>query len=103
MKSLVVDISTNYKKKTSKTVKIVDTFLLFAMVTGALQVVYMVLVGTTFPFNSFLSGFLSCLGFFVLLMSFRIQITNPTQFRVSEERAFVDFVVLNVVLHFVVL
>ena len=34
-----------------------------------LQFIYMLLVGT-FPFNSFLAGFLCCCGFFVLTGSF---------------------------------
>merc|ERR1712080_133319 len=102
-KNLVSGIKQEYLRSTSDTVKIVDAFILFSMLTGMSQMLYMIMSGTTFPFNSFLAGFLSCVGFFTLLMSLRIQITNPTQFRISEERAFADFVMLNVVLHFVVL
>lgn len=64
-KSLVSE----YKKTATTQTKIVDLFLAFILVTGALQFVYCVLVGS-FPFNSFLSGFLSCVGMFALTGTF---------------------------------
>jgi len=36
----------------------------FALATGVIQFLYMLLVGQ-FPFNSFLAGFLAAVGFFV--------------------------------------
>ena len=45
------------------------------MAAGGVQFLYCLLVGT-FPFNSFLSGFISCVGSFVLAVALRIQ-TNP--------------------------
>jgi len=64
-KSLVSE----YKKTATTQTKIVDLFLAFILVTGALQFVYCVIVGS-FPFNSFLSGFLSCVGMFALTGTF---------------------------------
>lgn len=54
-----------YRKSTPKKLKVVDAYLLYIMLTGIIQFVYCCLVGT-FPFNSFLSGFISCVGSFVL-------------------------------------
>ena len=40
---------------------------------GVIQFVYCCLVGT-FPFNAFLSGFISCVGSFVLAVCLRLQV-----------------------------
>ncbi|XP_058768548.1 dolichyl-diphosphooligosaccharide--protein glycosyltransferase subunit DAD1-like [Vicia villosa] len=50
---------------TPTNLKIIDHYVVFAVFTALIQVVYMALVGT-FPFNSFLSGVLSCVGTAVL-------------------------------------
>jgi len=55
---------TEYAKTPSK-LKIIDVYLIYIMITGAIQFAYMLLVGT-FPFNAFLAGFISTLGTFVL-------------------------------------
>ena len=54
-----------YKKTTPTKLKLVDAYLFYILLTGVVQFVYCCLVGT-FPFNSFLSGFISCVGSFVL-------------------------------------
>ena len=54
-----------YMSSTPNRLKIVDAYLLYILLTGIIQFVYCCLVGT-FPFNSFLSGFVSCVGSFVL-------------------------------------
>ncbi|KAF5839050.1 dolichyl-diphosphooligosaccharide-protein glycosyltransferase subunit dad1, partial [Dunaliella salina] len=68
-----------------------------------LQLVYMLLVGT-FPFNGFLAGFLSSLGFFTLTGCLRLQIdpANSKEMSVSPERAFADYCFANLVLHLTV-
>ncbi|KAJ0112746.1 hypothetical protein Patl1_03583 [Pistacia atlantica] len=50
---------------TPTTLKIIDLYVGFAICTALIQVVYMAVVGS-FPFNSFLSGILSCVGTAVL-------------------------------------
>lgn len=55
----------DYVKTTSKKLKIIDAYLLYIMLTGIIQFTYCCLVGT-FPFNSFLSGFISSVSCFVL-------------------------------------
>ncbi|GLD51446.1 dolichyl-diphosphooligosaccharide--protein glycosyltransferase subunit DAD1 [Lates japonicus] len=64
-----------YTSTTPNKLKVVDAYLLYILLTGALQFLYCLLVGT-FPFNSFLSGFISCVGSFILAVCLRIQI-NP--------------------------
>jgi len=93
-----------YLNTTPSRLKLVDAFLVFLVLSGVIQFVYCVLV-TSFPFNAFLSGFASTVGQFVLTASLRSQvnIANRTLFKdVSPERAFADFVVGSIVLHFFV-
>ncbi|KAL8649808.1 MAG: hypothetical protein Q9226_005421 [Calogaya cf. arnoldii] len=92
----------SYQRRTPQRVKLIDVFMGFLIVVGALQFVYCVLVGN-YPFNAFLSGFSATVGQFVLTASLRIQ-TNPEnkdEFKtVSHERAFADFVLGSLILHF---
>ncbi|KAJ4987385.1 DAD family protein [Stagonosporopsis vannaccii] len=99
---IVQGVWNRYVQKTSQRTKLLDSFMLFLVVVGALQFLYVVLVGN-FPFNAFLSGFSACVGQFVLTASLRIQ-TNPenkADFEsISHERAFADFVFGSLLLHF---
>ena len=54
-----------YSTTTPQRLKLVDAYLAYVMLTGIVQFLYCLLVGT-FPFNSFLSGFISCVGSFIL-------------------------------------
>ncbi|PWA36322.1 glycosyltransferase [Artemisia annua] len=69
-----------------------------------LPVAYMAIVGS-FPFNSFLSGVLSCVGTAVLAVCLRIQVNKENkEFKdLPPERAFADFVLCNLVLHLVIM
>jgi len=55
----------DYIQVTPKRLKIIDAYLLYVLLTGVVQFLYCCMVGT-FPFNSFLSGFISCVGCFIL-------------------------------------
>ncbi|CAN9194503.1 unnamed protein product [Alternaria alternata] len=91
-----------YVSKTSQRTKLLDTFLAFLVIVGALQFLYVVLVGN-FPFNAFLSGFSATVGQFVLTASLRIQTNseNKVHFEnISHERAFADFILGSLLLHF---
>lgn len=118
-----------YKQTTPKKLKLIDAYLFCVMLTGIIQFAYCALVGT-FPFNSFLSGFISTVGCFVLggiqlelshllfhqpnfhlifsflfKVSYRLQVNRENQdiFKnVSAERAFADFIFAHVILHLVV-
>lgn len=83
--------------------QIVDAFLVSSFMSAVVQFLYMMIVGT-FPFNSFLAGFLSSVGFFVLTVCLRMQVNpnNPEFADVSDESAFFDYVLSNVLLHLVV-
>uniref|UniRef100_A0A0M3IJZ7 Dolichyl-diphosphooligosaccharide--protein glycosyltransferase subunit DAD1 n=2 Tax=Ascaris TaxID=6251 RepID=A0A0M3IJZ7_ASCLU len=94
----------DYKRTTSSKLKIIDAYMFYVLITGVIQFVYCVLVGT-FPFNSFLSGFISTVGCFVLAASLRIQVNpeNKSMFpHISPERAFADFIFAHVILHLVI-
>ncbi|KAG6002556.1 hypothetical protein E4U21_002980 [Claviceps maximensis] len=99
---VLVNIYQHYTKETPQRTKLIDVFLFFLVVVGGLQFLYCVLAGN-YPFNAFLSGFCAAVGQFVLTVSLRIQTTtaNKDDFpAVSPERAFADFVVCSLILHF---
>ncbi|AQL02587.1 false DAD1 [Zea mays] len=89
---------------TPTNLKIIDLYVGFAVATALIQVAYMGLVGS-FPFNSFLSGVLSCIGTAVLAVCLRIQVNKDNkEFKdLPPERAFADFVLCNLVLHLVIM
>ncbi|KAI9253514.1 DAD/Ost2 [Phascolomyces articulosus] len=93
---------TAYKKDTPKSLKLIDVYLLYILLSGIAQFIYMIVVGT-FPYNAFLAGFISTVGSFVLAVNLRIQ-TNPKnadKFKtITPERAFADFVIASLLLHF---
>ncbi|KAI1142981.1 defender against death DAD protein [Hypoxylon sp. FL0543] len=91
-----------YQKTTPQRTKLIDVFMAFLVLVGGLQFAYCVLAGN-YPFNAFLSGFSATVGQFVLTASLRIQTTeaNKSEFpSVSPERAFADYVVASLILHF---
>ncbi|KAI3878387.1 hypothetical protein MKW98_001802 [Papaver atlanticum] len=89
---------------TPTNLKIIDLYVLFAIFTALIQICYMAIVGS-FPFNSFLSGVLSCVGTAVLAVCLRIQVNKENkEFKdLAPERAFADFVLCNLVLHLVIM
>ncbi|XP_040960382.1 dolichyl-diphosphooligosaccharide--protein glycosyltransferase subunit DAD1 isoform X2 [Gossypium hirsutum] len=87
--------------KENKEFKIIDLYVGFAIFTALIQVVYMAMVGS-FPFNSFLSGVLSCVGTAVL--AGKSNFLSPLFAKdLPPERAFADFVLCNLVLHLVIM
>ncbi|CAM9458663.1 unnamed protein product [Ectocarpus sp. 12 AP-2014] len=100
-------LQSNYLETTPKRLRMLDMFLLFVFATGVLQFVYCVLVGS-FPFNSFLAGFSSTVGAFVLTVSLRMQVMEASDNGGvvrgrSLERCFAEYVVCNMVLFLVVM
>ncbi|KAI2633609.1 defender against death DAD protein [Hypomontagnella submonticulosa] len=96
------NIVEHYQKTTPQRTKLIDAFMAFLVVVGGLQFAYCVLAGN-YPFNAFLSGFSATVGQFVLTASLRIQTTeaNKSDFpSISPERAFTDYVVGSLILHF---
>ncbi|KAJ4365512.1 oligosaccharyltransferase complex subunit epsilon [Neurospora sp. IMI 360204] len=96
------NLLTHYQDTTPQRTKLIDAFMAFLVVVGGLQFLYCVLAGN-YPFNAFLSGFSATVGQFVLTASLRIQTTeaNKSDFpSVSPERAFADYLVCSLILHF---
>ncbi|KAF8365518.1 dad-1, partial [Pristionchus pacificus] len=93
----------DYVKTTSQKLKIIDAYMFYILLTGIIQFVYCVLVGT-FPFNAFLAGFISTVASFILAACLRMQVNeeNKDEFNISPERAFADFLFAHAVLHLVV-
>ncbi|KAL2612163.1 hypothetical protein R1flu_023855 [Riccia fluitans] len=103
VRSLVSSLRSAYAATPVK-LKIIDLYVLYALITAFVQVVYMGMVGS-FPFNAFLSGVLSCVGTAVLAVCLRMQVNKENkEFRdLPPERAFADFLLCNVVLHLVIM
>jgi oligosaccharyltransferase complex subunit epsilon len=103
-----------YQKQTPARLKLIDSYLVFIMLSGIIQFVYCVLV-TNFPFNAFLAGyelnpylssatltsepcssFSSCVGQFVLTASLRSQVNpvNSEEFKEVSPERYADSVIL---------
>eukprot|EP00904_Undaria_pinnatifida_P000784 jgi/Undpi1/10706/HiC_scaffold_29.g13154.m1 len=100
-------LDSNYRKHTPTRLRMLDMFLLFVFSTGVLQFMYCTLVGS-FPFNSFLAGFSSTVGAFVLAVSLRMQVMEASENGGvvggrSLERCFAEYVLCNMVLFLVVM
>ncbi|KAM0514744.1 hypothetical protein ACHAPE_006418 [Trichoderma viride] len=118
------NIYQHYTNETPQRTKLIDVFLAFIAVVGALQFLYCILAGN-YPFNAFLSGFGATVGQFVLtstssypflthrIVRYRVSNKKPVSLRiqtaaanksdfpeVSPERAFADYVVCSLILHF---
>jgi oligosaccharyltransferase complex subunit epsilon len=63
----------DYQRTTPKRLKLIDAYMFYILLTGIIQFVYCLLVGT-FPFNAFLAGFISCVASFVLAGLLTLQI-----------------------------
>ncbi|XP_014207814.1 dolichyl-diphosphooligosaccharide--protein glycosyltransferase subunit DAD1 [Copidosoma floridanum] len=94
-----------YIKSTPKKLKILDSYLIYIVITAVYQFIYCSLVGT-FPFNSFLSGFICCVACFVLGVCLRLQV-NPHNSNffggIGPERGFADFIFAHIILHLIVI
>jgi len=86
---------------TPKKLQIIDLYLFAVMLTGGIQLAYAILVGS-FPFNSFLSGFISTIGCFVLTVALRMQLQSTRDSPYRPERAIADWLFCNVIFHFTV-
>ncbi|KAL3316852.1 Dolichyl-diphosphooligosaccharide-protein glycosyltransferase subunit dad1 [Cichlidogyrus casuarinus] len=102
--ALVKDLCQDYVNKTPQRLKLIDVYLLYVLLTGVMQFIYCCLVGT-FPFNAFLSGFISCVGSFIFGVCLRMH-TDPTNKELFSdfcpERAFGEFIFAHLVLHLIV-
>lgn len=98
---------TQYLKdlESNQKLRLIDTFLAFLVVVGILQFSFC-LLGGSFPFNAFLSGFSATVGQFVLTVALRLQssASNQTLFKgLLPERAFGEYIFASLLLHFVLI
>ena len=108
--SLVAPFSTvassvvsDWNTKSTFRTRLVDALCLYSAATALVQLVYVVLVGTTFPFNSFLSSFICHVGLFSLGASLRLQLTSDDfKNSVTPERAYAEFSFCALTLFFIV-
>ena len=75
--NIIQRLTDSYTTKTSTYLKALDTYMVFVVMTGITQFIYMLLVGT-FPYNTFLSGFIGSVGTFILAGN------SHTQFKVTK-------------------
>ncbi|XP_038662900.1 dolichyl-diphosphooligosaccharide--protein glycosyltransferase subunit DAD1-like, partial [Scyliorhinus canicula] len=98
--SVLSRFSQEYAAGTPLRLKLLDLYLLYMALSGEAQFLYYALVGT------FLTGFIACVGAFMLAVCLRIQI-NPQNkgdfIGISPERAFADFLFASTILHLVVI
>ena len=104
VQEVLVKFYDEYVQTTPQRLKIIDAYLLYILLTGIIEFIYCCMVGT-FPFNSFLSGFISTVASFVLAVCLRLQVNpeNKSEFNeITSERAFADFIFAHILLHLVV-
>lgn len=77
----------------------IDVYLLFCLATGIATVLFAVLSGTTFPFNSLLAALWTSIGAFAFGASLRMQVVSPADFGGRDAgSAFRQFVLCNLLL-----
>ena len=99
---IVGGIKKSYTESTSTRVKLIDLLIVNLVILGLIQIAYVVVSRSSFPFNSFMSGLFSSFGSAVIAVALRIQLTNPSEFNIKPERAFADFLVAIAVLNIAV-
>ncbi|KIW63859.1 hypothetical protein PV04_08831 [Phialophora macrospora] len=120
---IIIHVWNRYLQDTPSRTLLLDAFMAWLVVVGAVQFLYCILAGN-YPFNAFLSGFCSAVGQFVLTASLRMQTSERPpagastgakkstaktidgisgevieQGKISSERAFADFVFGSLILH----
>jgi oligosaccharyltransferase complex subunit epsilon len=88
---------------TPSQLKIIDIYLIFLMLTGIIQFIHVLLTGK-YPYYTFLAGFGSSVSSFVLAAGLRMQVNPENKGKImrTPERAFADFLICSIVLHFFV-
>jgi oligosaccharyltransferase complex subunit epsilon len=100
VKEIAKILQANYLKNTSSRTKLIDLFILFNLVLTFVQYVYMKLAGN-FPYNAFLAGFFCTLGTATLTSCLRMSVESKKAEK-SEEKAFIEYMALCLLLYLVV-
>jgi oligosaccharyltransferase complex subunit epsilon len=88
-----------YKKKTTRRLMVIDSFLVFCILMVVLQVAYRFLKGTH-PLHALLAASFFALGEFALACAMRVQMTSSEFSHVSHKQAFLDFFKGSLILAF---
>ena len=96
VKQIFSTVKDDYLTKQTMKTRMIDAFVVYCALTALVQLIYCVLVGT-YPFNSFLSGFICHVALFSLGVSLRWNANEGIQ-----EGNLADFVFCGLVLFFVV-
>jgi oligosaccharyltransferase complex subunit epsilon len=99
--SMWSQVVVEYQKDITPKLMLIDALVVLSVLTGLSQIVYMLLVGS-FPFNSFLSGLLACMGTYAFAVSLRLRITSSEFADVSAQQAFGEFSFCFLTLFFIV-
>ncbi|KAL7678195.1 hypothetical protein ACOME3_004421 [Neoechinorhynchus agilis] len=75
--ALLKDMRSDYSAQTGYHQKYIDLYMLYCMFSGLVIFIYCLAV-SSFPFNSFLAAFGSCVGSFVLAASLRTSLDDGT-------------------------
>ncbi|ORZ35395.1 DAD family-domain-containing protein [Catenaria anguillulae PL171] len=92
----------SYAKTTPPLLKLIDTYLVFMLMSGIIQFVYVLLAGN-YPFNAFLASFGNAVASFVLGVSLRMQCNpeNKGSIQWNPHRALAHFVIGQILLQFI--
>ncbi|EEP76973.1 hypothetical protein UREG_01822 [Uncinocarpus reesii 1704] len=83
---IILGVWQRYLVQTSQRTKLLDAFMAFLVLVGAVQFAYCVLAGN-YPFNAFLSGFCAAVGQFVLTASLRMQTSDQDVKSISRSKS----------------
>ncbi|OII75395.1 dolichyl-diphospho-oligosaccharide-protein epsilon unit [Cryptosporidium ubiquitum] len=87
-----------YLLKVPENIQVLDSFILFMVIISIIQVVYCLLIQTTYPLDSLIGGVFCTIGTALLVLALRIQLTCPSYFgNISPKTAFTDFVICCIV------
>lgn len=103
IQEVIETVQRNYLRESNSRIRLIDLLIVSLAVLSVIQVAYVVLGRSSFPFNSFLSGLLSSFGSMVLAIALRLQLTNRQMFSdIKPERAFAEFLIAMAVLQIAV-
>ncbi|KAH0802020.1 dolichyl-diphosphooligosaccharide-protein glycotransferase [Histomonas meleagridis] len=77
-------------RKQSSLLRGFDAIALYGFITLLLQIVYAG-ISKAYPFESVISSICGCLGLIILTIALRIHLTPEINSKVTNERAFVDY------------
>ncbi|KAH7647628.1 DAD1 Ost2 like dolichyl-diphospho-oligosaccharide- glycosyltransferase [Cryptosporidium bovis] len=88
------EIKEKYLENVPENIRILDSFVFFLVLVAFIQVIYCIIVRTTYPLDSLIGGIFSSIGTALLVSVLRIQLTYPSFFSyVSQKTAFTDFLI----------